>query len=406
MQTPAAPILQTPPAPELQTPPMPELQTRYFSVPPQTDSLRYEEPTTVEYVDFASVDEIDKTLKAGFKSLLHVNSAMLDAIKGKNFTNMLQESGVPDRVSVNLSEKTEKFVLVQEVKREVFEKEIVSPVVSVPDMPDRRNIDEPVHKYSASPVVSVPETEAIRFDAPVVSAPELERIKIDAPTVTMPEIDSIRVDAPVVSAPELERIKVDAPTATMPEMDAPTLTMPEIERIKIDAPIVSAPELERIKIDAPTVTMPEMDAPTLTMPEIDSIRVDAPVVSAPELERIKIDAPTVTMPEMEDIGMDAPTVTIPEMDSPVVEMPDMEDIRFDAHEETNDFLKGSPYYEPALVPILPDKSEKQSLSASEQGHVEITNNITIHQQPGEDAEMLTARILRELERKHRTEAYQ
>ena len=59
-----------------------------------------------------------------------------------------------------------------------------------------------------------------------------------------------------------------------------------------------------------------------------------------------------------------------------------------------------------IVPPTPAQRHEQVGAGNTGGTTEITNNITIHQQPGEDAEMLTARILRELERRHRTEAYQ
>ena len=360
LSMPAAPELRMPAAPELSMPAAPELQG------PQTGSLRYEEPTTVEYVDFSSVDEIDKTLKAGFKSLLHVSDAILKEIRkpGKDFTNVLkQESGVADVVSVNLSQPEPVVQLVEvaapvvqsaaktgeTIKREVFEKQATIEMVTV------------------SPVIEMPQSRAFYEVSRAQLAPteHISRAQLAPTEETIVQREVFEIVSPVVSVPELQDIGA-----------------------------------ERKQMRRSLIRFPSMDAPTVSIPEMEDIRIDSPVVSIPDMPDIGIDAPTVGVP----LGRENIEIVF---SLPVVAQPGWPVLPQEQERMA-----------PALVPIGEFGEEKQTVSdgrgdpASTQklqgNNVEITNHnsIVIHQQPGEDAELLTARILRELERRHRTEAYQ
>ena len=457
LSMPAAPELSMPAAPELRMPAAPELQG------PQTGSLRYEEPTTVEYVDFSSVDEIDKTLKAGFKSLLHVSDAILKEIRkpGKDFTNVLkQESGVADVVSVNLSQPEPVVQLVEvaapvvqsaaktgeTIKREVFEKQAtiemvtVSPVI---EMPQSRAFYE-VSRAQLAPTEHISRAQLAPTEhisrAQLAPTEHISRAQLAPTEETIVQREVFEIVSPVVSVPELqdigaERKQMRRSLIRFPSMDAPTVAVPELqdirsdrtdswpvpamEDIRIDSPVVSIPETEAVSFDAPVVEIPKMEDIRFDAPVVDShnedIRIDTPTVSIPEMEDIRIDSPVVSIPDMPDIGIDAPTVGVPlgrENIEIVFSLPVVAQPGWPVLPQEQERMA------PALVPIGEFGEEKQTVSdgrgdpASTQklqgNNVEITNHnsIVIHQQPGEDAELLTARILRELERRHRTEAYQ
>ena len=371
IETPEAPTLQTPElkietpeAVKVEMPAAPILQTelgqaarsfeasevaigRSLLPPDRMPAGAYSpSPTTVEYVDFASVDEIDKTLKAGFKSLLDVNDAILNEIKGiENAELHLSPQGgantivtlqppVSPAADVVGHPAASRETITREVfeTREVFQKQatIIHPPVSVPE----------------TPVVSLPEMES-----PVVSVPELE-----SPVVSVPVMET-----PVVSLPEIE-----SPVVSVPAIESPVVSVPELE-----SPVVSVPAIE-----SPVVSLPGVPpAPALEMPAdlMDTTRADTARRPVGENSLINIESPVVSMP--------TPTVQVHVQEHPVAPLP---------------------------TPTPAQRTEPPDMrgTGNAGGTVHMTNNITIHQQPGEDAEMLTARILRELERRQRTEAYQ
>ena len=338
LQTPAAPILQTPAAPTMEMPEVPTVEmpeTARRSVPatmempavPAVETARRSgfpttmemgavgyspAPTTVEYVDFASVDEIDKTLKAGFKSLLDVNSAILVKLGGAPVP-------VPEKTVERITEKTRVLqterteIQRAEKVREVFEREpmIIRPDLDMPAMPD--------------------------LDMP------------PAPALEMPAMPDLEMPA-------------------MPALEMPPAPAVETARRSVPATVETA----RRSVPA-TVEMPGV--PPLVVVEMPADLMDT--------ER---NASKARLPIGENLSVSPP---------PVVSMPAPR-VQVDVREQSI----------APIVPPTPAQRHEQVGAGNTGGTTEITNNITIHQQPGEDAEMLTARILRELERRHRTEAYQ
>ena len=205
------------------------------------------------------------------------------------------------------------------------------------------------------PVVSVPET-------PVVSLPEME-----TPVVSVPELE-----APVVSVPAMER-----PVVSLPEIDSPVVSVPAMETPVVSVPEIGSPVVSVPAIETPVVSLPGVPpAPALEMPAdlMGTTRADTARRPVREQNLINIEGfPVVSMP--------TPAVQVHVQEHPVAPLP---------------------------TPAPAQRTEPPDMrgAGNAGGTVHMTNNITIHQQPGEDAEMLTARILRELERRQRTEAYQ
>ena len=91
--------IQTPEMPNLdiETPALPNLDVQMSEMPGMnTGGRTFERDTaSIEYVNFAGVDEIDKTLKSGFESLLHINTGILESVRSPEAGLDIQTPEVP-----------------------------------------------------------------------------------------------------------------------------------------------------------------------------------------------------------------------------------------------------------------------------------------------------------------------
>jgi len=287
--------------------------------------------TSVEYIDFSSVDEIDKTLKAGFTSLENINSQII--------TELQKMRGVE--------------IKPPEIRTPESNIDIQTPGVDIqiPQTPEIRTPESNINIQTPPvPRSIINEKENIIRETLVNNPPA----PADIPQLTAPDISPLRIDGiPQLTAPNI------------PQLDAPN----------IDSPVLSAPEIAPVAIDGiPQLTapdIPQLDAPKLTapnIPQLDAPNIDSPVLSAPEI--LPIPVQSIMNPQLE-----------------------YDPIKVERSEP--------PVHRVEISPIRVEASQKSETGDT----VEITNHITINQQPGEDAEQLTERILKEMNKQQRARAY-
>ena len=245
---------------------------------------RRKDDTTIEYVNFKGVDELDKTLKSGFTSLLHVEDQILLELK---------KSG---------------------------------------------NIDIPSKKpLSESPVRPLEKT------LPYMDTPEIQ---------TPPVLD-LNVPPVVIERPALPNLRINDPTLNIPPI--PNLEVPAVE-IEQSQVYASLEEIPNLSIDTPNLAV---DAPNLAPLALDPIE------------------------KLPQIGLDP----IPPVH---VEAPDSE-------AQTTDIQLPPPQV--ISVPALHQTTNNNTESSEQK--TEIVNNITINQQPGENADELTERLMEGMRREWR-----
>ena len=150
----------------------------------------------------------------------------------------------------------------------------------------------------------------------------------------------------------------------------------------MDTPEIQTPSLPELKvppvaIERPAIPNLEVNDPTLQTPPIPDLEVPPVAIERPAIPNLEVNDPNVSLNPGEDTNRTSET---PEL--PTIDLPPPQSIS---------------------VPALHQTTNNNTENASE--NVEVTNNLNIYQQPGEDAEELTARIMLELERQGRARYY-
>jgi len=184
--------------------------------------------------------------------------------------------------------------------------------------------------------------------APAVAAP-IAPVTIPEPVVRTPKIGAVTLPEPVVRTPKVGAV-------TLPE---PVVRTPQVGAVTVPEPVVRTPKIGAVTLPEPVVRTPKVGA--VTLPE--------PVVRTPKVGAVTLPEPVVRTPQ---VG----AVTIPES-SPL-----------GAH-----------------IPASEPPAQTRQTVVNNTDNSTVT--ITVHQQPGEDAEALARRvaeILREQRRVERTGA--
>ena len=217
---------------------------------------------------------------------------------------------------------------------------------------------------------------------PSLEMPAIEKPTLEALTVEMPATPSLEM--PAIEKPTLEALTVEMPAA--PSLDMPAIEKPTLEALTVEMP-------QKIGVDDPTVPalkVPALDALEIqgaqvyvTVDEIPSLSVESPVVDFAELPSLK----PLAFDKPPPIGYDVP--------------PAVETTRTESIAALPEIVIPSP--QQVSVPNLNTTENNTTENAGDA--VEVTNTINVYQQPNEDTEALTARILQELERHGRTRYY-
>ena len=172
--------------------------------------------SSVEYVDFAGVDEIDKTLKSGFDSLIGINDQILVALK-KGIITEGYETPAP---VVNVAENT------------IPELALGAPVIDLPALA----VDTPVVNVAEN---TIPE---LALGAPVIDLPALA---VDTPVVNLSGIQT-ETQPPIFNPPPIqtELPGIDIPQIQTPEalVNVPAIEIPEPQSAEFEVPSLSAPD--------------------------------------------------------------------------------------------------------------------------------------------------------------------
>ena len=403
---------------KITTPDMPALEM-------PTSQLQTVQRDTIEYVNFKGVDELDTTIKSGFTSLIHINDQILLALVGK-YDNKKEKKQVllsldGDKDNKRLGDRKDGRVEApnREISPPVFPEiktpnipgiEVNDPIVQTPPLPDIRtpeiddlNIIEPTLPDLKVPVIEELAVQESQVYASVGDVPDMKIedpgiAQIDAPvlpeiqTPVLPDLRTedpgiAQIDAPVLpelNTPSMEDVSITEPT--LPELKVPAIDELKIEQLHKPVTVDESPFGETL----PELNLQAMDSLTVqesqvfaTFDEIPSLAIDAPnldTLDAPYIRPLEFQKPPYLETEpFPKIGLDSPDLV---ERYPKIEIPEPQTINTPAlHQTTN------------------------NNSESRDENVEITNNITINQQPGEDAEALTARVLGEIERQGRTRYY-
>ena len=410
--------------------------------------------TSVEYVDFSSVDEIDKTLKSGFTSLETINSQIITelqqmrGVEVKSPKIQTPETGINIQTpGVDIEKPTPPKIKTPEVNvdtppvprpafpavekekektiREILiEKpppsEMEAPKITVPDLPELEapEFTIPGVPPIESPILAAPDIQ--QLDSPVISPPTIAPIQVQS--IQNPLLETQTIDAPVLSAPEIPQL--DNPVLSAPEiqpLDSHVISAPTIDPIPVQS--IANPQLEYDPLLAPEFTMPgvpPIDSPVLSAPDIQQL--NSPVISPPTIDPIPVQSianpqleydplvsPEFTMPGVPPI--DSPVLSapdIPQMDSPVLAAPEISPIPVQSvanpqleHDPIEVATSEPPVHRVEISPIRVEASQN-----SESGDtVEITNNFNIYQQPGEDADVVAQKVAKIWKKDRRTGAY-
>lgn len=330
--------------------------------------------TSVEYIDFSSVDELDKTLKSGFTSLENINSQII--------TELQQMQGVEVKAPKIQTPETGIEIQTPGVDIQIPKQ----PTINTPDV----IVDMPPVPRPMIPSIEKEKEKTIReilIEKP--PAPEISTQKI-----TVPDIPSL--DAPVLSAPEIQQL--DNPVLSVPNispMTVQSIENPLLETQSIESPVLSAPEISPLAVQSianPRLEYDPLVAPEFTMPGVPPI--NSPVLAAPEI------------PQMDNPVLSAPN--IPQLDSPVLDVPEIAPIPVQSianpqleYDPIEVEKSEPPVHRVEISPIRVEASQKSETGDT----VEITNHITINQQPGESAEVLAEKIAKVWKKDRRTGAY-
>ena len=385
--------------------------------------------TSVEYIDFASVDEIDKTLKSGFTSLETINSQIiteLQQMQGKEIkppTIKTPETGIEIQTpGVDISKQKPPTIKTPDVN--VDTPPVPRPVFPALEKEKKKTIQE--HLIEKPPAPEITARKITVPDLPKLEAPEFtmpDAPQIDNPVLAAPEIKQL--DSPVISAPEIAPLTVKPiqnPLLETQPIDTPVLSPPTISPIQVQS-IANIPQLEAPQINSPVLSAPEipqLNSPVLAAPTISPIQVQS--ITNPHLEYDPLVAPEFTMPGVPPINspvltapdipqLDNPVLSAPEIppiDSPVLSTPEITPIQVQSianpqleHDPIEIATSEPPVHRVEISPIRVETSEK-----SESGDtVEITNTFNIYQQPGEDAQVLAEKVAKIWKKDRRTGAY-
>ena len=183
-----------------------------------------------------------------------------------------------------------------------------------------------------------------------------------------------------IERPTLPDLRVNDPTLQIPPL--PDLDVPAIEDAQFRITDPTLPDLNIPTIDALAIEQSQVYA---SLEEIPNLSIDTPnlAIDAPNLAPLALD-PIEKRPQ---IGLDP----IPPVQR---EAPDI-------GAQTTDIQLPPP--QAISVPALHQTTNNTTENASET--TEITNNINIYQQPGEDADALKDRVIDAIVRERRTGYY-
>ena len=402
--------------------------------------------SSVEYVDFAGVDEIDKTLKSGFDSLIGITDQILVQLKtvsprGESRKGIITEGYETSALAIDVAENTVASTIPsvtietsttqipdgypRAVKPSI---ESAVPALDAPDLivPDKTLNVAPI----TNPVLQVPDMDIPAIDNPVMHIPSVEipELALDAPLIDLP---ALAVDTPVpavnVTENTIPELALDAPVIDLPALavDTPVpavnVTENTIPELALDAPVIDLPALAvdtpvpavnvtentipELALDAPVIDLPALavDTPVpavnVTENTIPELALDAPVIDLPALA---VDTPIVnlsgiqteTQPpifnpppiQTELPGIDIPQIQTPEalVNVPVIEIPEPQSVEFE----------------------VPSLSAPDTVDAGQGDKIEENITFNVYQQPGEDVVELTDRIMGELEKRSRAGYYE
>ena len=344
---------------------------------------RRKDDTTIEYVNFKGVDELDKTLKSGFISLLHVEDQILLELKKSGNIDIPAEK--PLR-----AESESKGILSNLQVTEIphFPKPPVKPLEKKPPYADTPEIKTPTlpDLNINDPMVQVPPMPAL--DVPIIESPT-----IDALTITDPTLPDLNINDPMVQVPPMPALDVPAiETPTLDALETPNLAL-DAPNVSVNDPILQIPPVPDLKITEPTL-------PGLKMPAIDALTIEQSQVyaSLEEIPNLTIEAPNVgalDAPSVDPIGFQKP---------PDLRLDPIPPIHVNTPEiETQFSGVQMPQPQTVSVPALHQTTNNNTESSEQK--TEIVQNITINQQPGEDASELLDRLRDEIKKEGRASYY-
>ena len=219
-------------------------------------------PRQLNTVDFAGVDEIDKTLKSGFDSLIGITDQILVALK-KGIITEGYETPAP---AVNVTENT--------VASSIPSVTIETSTTQIPAIESRCSLLWMLPICSSltrllnvapitNPVLQVPDMDIPAIDNPVMHIPSVEipELALDAPLIDLPMVAVQPVaDSPSVlpqPLPSVESPSVDLPALAVgtPVVNVTENTIPELA---LDTPVIDLPALA---VDTPVVNLSGIQTP-------------------------------------------------------------------------------------------------------------------------------------------------
>ena len=394
--------------------------------------------SSVEYVDFAGVDEIDKTLKSGFDSLIGITDQILVALKKGIITEGYETPAPAVNVTENTVASSIPSVTIETSTTQIPAIESAVPALDAPDLliPDKTlnvaPITNPVLQVPAvgftyptlnvNPTLNVPDMDIPAIDNPVMHIPSVEipELALDAPLIDLPMVAVQPVaDSPSVLPQPLP--SVESPSVDLPPMqvDTPAVNVTEntIPELALDAPLIDLPMVAVQPVaDSPSVLpqpLPSVESPSVDLPPM---QVDTPAVNVTEntIPELALDAPVIDLPALavdtpivnlsgiqtetqppifnpppiqtELPGIDIPQIQTPEalVNVPVIEIPEPQSVEFE----------------------VPSLSAPDTVDAGQGDKIEENITFNVYQQPGEDVVELTDRIMGELEKRSRAGYYE
>ena len=188
------------------------------------DRRRTPRATSVEYVDFAGVDEINKTLKSGFASMLNINSAILDTLRGQPDIPLGAETKTPEISDIKIAGIEERTPEAPDIRRPIVERR-------TPEVPDIRIPGIEGRTPEAGLNIRTPE---VGLNIETSEVPPLEIPSIDVPRPESIDVPRIEREGNIDNRREEKtEITQNITIYQQPNEDAQALTeriMTELER--------------------------------------------------------------------------------------------------------------------------------------------------------------------------------
>ena len=325
---------------------------------------------------------------------------------------------VPENILANAPYANAEFdVLIKEHIEKAPISELLQRNEEVFNRPNIPSPDDPV-KVEFETIADTPDFNKLATDAmtnvesnfeSTVKTPEVsQQVMQDYDTTSVEYIDFSSVD-------EIDKT-LKAGFTSLEMINSQIITeLKRMQGIDLKAPKIETPE-NKINIQTPGV---EINTPPTDIKTPD-VNVNTPPIPRPEFpalekEKKKKEILDVLIEKPPPSEMTPPKIMTPELpilasphidqlDSPVIDSPSIPSIANPQLEHDPIEITASelPVQRIEVKPIQVDRSNQTEKKGD---NIEITNNITITQQPGEDGKALADRVLREIKRNNRTGAY-